>query len=1182
MADKQINIEAKIANLQQIKQQLASLKVDVSIDSKELKRLSEMASKGLKIDVKLNIIGNELKQLLDLQRKGIQINVGGAKPLTGGNTRLVTDEDLFKFSGASSVFKQTFFGNKPDKIQQFFAKQEQEERQLEAALQREAETKRRIFLNKQKQINAANRRIEESPFDFLIPGGGQRKIFDEANRIGVNPGSLRQSANFFKPSRILERRNAEEILFTTLLGGKAQGLGAAVGTATLGGGVGTLLGATVAADVVNVFQDIGRALKAAAEAGIEYERSVTGITGILQATTEITGPGGTALPIRQQLAVQGQRASGIQAAAQRALLPLGISGATGAALTQSFTAGLAQRGLVANEGDTETLLRRFGAAIQTLQPELAQDPTLIRRGFEDIIGGGPQASRTELGSAIRGVAPGLFGGNIRTVEDIKKATESLEKMAEAIRNSDKATIQLTRAQAFFEAATQRLGRGLLEGLAPGFKAFADALEKTDFLDQIQELGAAFGEAGSALITDLLPALGKLTGLSKASAGGAANLIRSGVAGTQAVGSALTGDFFGAKQGLNDLFSIDAPTGGFNTAGFRKRLGLGPETETRQSIQTLINRAVREGGISSPEEFANAGIRSSANNRLRVLGGLRNTLNSRSLEINPVDAANQRIGIGLQELNALKQREQEGSALFGTGDKAQLSRALFEKGEGRAQLDKAEEILRERQRVLERELKSSTKSDESIAQAREGARQAEEEVTAQRLKNAETEKKVNESRDALLQKEIDNIDKFSFKGQEEASAATKTRLFNRGIDLDQEIATQRAFIASGKGTPAQIRNAQDIIADREQAKGALQPLIGANLREDQLRPVNKVEARLEGIRRQESAADTLKESALALRELGISTKELTLKQNELSRSLQEGKDALSDFNAESRLRGLGREGQLIAGAEKIVAAGGAVPAGISESLVRGAPGFDESARQEFERQLAEEEFSQTSRQIGRGFAADARQEGRLRDRLTQSGLDYEQIGIDRERQDLAKEKLPRGARDAEFALIQENIKQAQLFPEDAELQKKAQEGLKRLPDLLKPLSTEGSGAPPARKSKPGTFSIDGESISNPLSGTSNISSLLEGSNLIASNDIGASILSAISGGKFVSGGKTSEKGAAAAGDILKGLIKDRSDTEGRDVNGGASIFDKLEAALPPPLSKQDMTEAFAQALNQQFV
>jgi hypothetical protein len=272
-------------------------------------------------------------------------------------------------------------------------------------------------------------------------------------------------------------------------GSNGGGPGGVVTNLSLGAGLAGFTAAGLVAE--KVFETLSGTLKNVADAGLVFQKSIVAIAGVLQETTNV--PGTTA----EQIATQTGNARQIQLAARSALLPLGIGGQAESSLVRSLISGSAQRGISLNANQTGILSGRLGAAITTLRPELLSNPNRLQRDIEDILAGSPRAKSTTLGVGLQGVAPGIFSA--RSGDELLKATANLDKLSEALLNSDQATVQVTRALGAFDNIQTQVGDTLLQSLQPGIKVFADALGDKSIIEGLQVFAKGFGEIGSVLL-----------------------------------------------------------------------------------------------------------------------------------------------------------------------------------------------------------------------------------------------------------------------------------------------------------------------------------------------------------------------------------------------------------------------------------------------------------------------------------------------------------------------------------------------------------------------------------------------------------------------------------------------------------------------------------------------------------
>lgn len=293
----------------------------------------------------------------------------------------------------------------------------------------------------------------------------------------------------------------------SLLGGLA---GAAVpGGAILGSQIGGALGEGASKSL----EAVAGALEDVTKAGIEFQKTIVALTGVFQANTDVVGADGKALSVADQVKFNSQQAKEIQKSARSALLPLGIGGEAEATLVQGLVSGFSQRGIILDAEQTKTVSSRIGAAIVALAPQILQNPNQERKDVEDIAANSPNAKRTTLGVALKSIAPDLFRP-LATGDEIVKATARLEQFVQAIKNSDQATVQLLRVSGALDKLRTTAGDSFLQGLQPGLKSLADALDGDGLANGLEILGTTLGgalTAGIKIATPLLDNFSKSIG-----------------------------------------------------------------------------------------------------------------------------------------------------------------------------------------------------------------------------------------------------------------------------------------------------------------------------------------------------------------------------------------------------------------------------------------------------------------------------------------------------------------------------------------------------------------------------------------------------------------------------------------------------------------------------------------------
>lgn len=297
-------------------------------------------------------------------------------------------------------------------------------------------------------------------------------------------------------------------------GGIAGYAGARAGF-KLGGVGGAALGATalpiVAQGIEESFNAIKESLLSAAQAGLVFQRSLLGISGTLSQASQFVDSNGNALPIDQQVGLQNQRARGIQLAARGKAAQVGIGGEAESSLVQAILTGFGSKGIQLNAEQAATLTQRFGAALNIFAPELASNPTIVRKDLFDITAGLGQASRTALGSRIPKVIEEIK--TAKTAEQAVKATESLEKLVLVFQNSDNAITQIQRFSAIIEITKTNFGEAIVDKITPGIKQFVEILNSNKVNDALISVGTSIGETTNQIIIHLANLTKSLAGLS---------------------------------------------------------------------------------------------------------------------------------------------------------------------------------------------------------------------------------------------------------------------------------------------------------------------------------------------------------------------------------------------------------------------------------------------------------------------------------------------------------------------------------------------------------------------------------------------------------------------------------------------------------------------------------------------
>lgn len=351
----------------------------------------------------------------------------------------------------------------------------------------------------QKQKSANRMALFSNPEDF--GGFGNLASYIEA-KTGKSP-TLKPHA--FDVRRILQDPHTALSTLLAFRGGVGSGLGGFIGGA-LGGPGGAVLGSgigSIADTAIHMFKEGADKI---AESGRIFQKSVLGLTAIGQQNTEFLGPNGQPLGIKQQLASQQLRAKSIQLAARARLLPLGIAGQSEATFVQGIASALSQRGFAANPETISKIAEILGGVVQTQRPGLLENSTILLRDLQDVIGGGPNATRVLLSQLIgrnasRGVqkatsAEGVLsalqsaglGGQVQAAKEannievsFRKISGALDQLATSAGSKYLDTISGSIKE-FADTVTSEKGAGgigkALNGIAENFGSFVSVLTKT--------------------------------------------------------------------------------------------------------------------------------------------------------------------------------------------------------------------------------------------------------------------------------------------------------------------------------------------------------------------------------------------------------------------------------------------------------------------------------------------------------------------------------------------------------------------------------------------------------------------------------------------------------------------------------------------------------------------------------
>jgi hypothetical protein len=703
--------------------------------------------------------------------------------------------------------------------------------------------------------------------------GDDAALKQSAYRNNVDIGAATKATagrklSLFDPkNRILKDPEAgKAVLFAGLLGGPGAGIGASLGASIFGGSGGALAGAGVFAAVSAGIGGVVEAMKGFAAQGLEFQRSIIGIGAALGATTQVS-VGGKNLSQAAQVGVDIKRAREIQNKARELLLPLGVGGETEAAIVQSTFSGAAQRGFALSADQTAKVSEAFGAAIQTLAPELASNPTRIRKDIEDIIVGSPRAATTSLGVRLKGFAPELFTqGGPKSAEELTKVAERLSVLTTAFKNSGEAAASLAQVQGRLNILTTNLGDSFLQGLAPSLDVVNELLQDKGLEETFKNAGKAIGEftggliqltaaagAGVAKVITLYSALGNITNPEKFG-----NLIQS---------SGFLDFIPGVKEGREKRLA-DAATKKANSSEQRRvrddikldntlsRFGLGTRDELISAAEKAANDSpeVTLAGISVAKENPALGVKEREGLTQKKIGALNNLLSEMSKTFDTQTLAGEREFLGYK-LGNNSERQSE------------IQKIISEKFDEKIGLQKqAQDIAKNNDFSQQEKDDALEKIREKIIKSTAEAAAAERQLAAARTEAAQTARQLAVN---AVKTQLADVDTETIKGGLE------------GSKLQREIAVLEGNLTS------RVASIQDNRADERAGV-------------DTFSTMKNLQSVFEG------TVDTIRQTNRGFADLNESVRQTTR--------------TIADFREDTKLRQLGREGNIIADAKAALAAG----------------------------------------------------------------------------------------------------------------------------------------------------------------------------------------------------------------------------------------------------------------------
>ena len=718
-------------------------------------------------------------------------------------------------------------------------------------------------------------------------------------------------------------------------------LGSLVGTSVPGGAsFGGLVGGALGASAERTIESITRALEKASEAGLAFETSILGISSVLQATTRVSGPGGEALGLGDQLSFQQGQARSIQKLARTKLLPLGISGDKESTLVQSIISGAAQRGIQLTPEQAATLAERLGGAIQSQRPELLGNSGQLRRDVEDLFSGAPQ--NTVLKTLTKGFAPGL--GKATSAEDLIRRSEGLASFPETLRSST--TNPVVAAQKLNSAVDNlntTVGDALVTALIPGINNLAKELANPQLLEGVEKMGSAIGGVASFFVTASAGLIGLTTDAARlvtSIPGAAGGLI--GVAARRAIGRGSTAEnnlleLQEKKRGglFTDQREIDAQIAAAQKEFDKENI----KNKVTPKASVELAKALRGSGIDDLNTAAAPDLKSgfavlasleeaSKQIRKETLEGIQdaesNNKDPKNL-FSKVDVGarikdllsnetTQRLGLSLEKVGALRKAATDNQSLFDTSSPLGLVNKATDDVEGksaiRAELENTVKLAEAKRAELKKDA-----LPEDVKKANESVRAATYELIKARNDEREAVDQLKDAEIARTRALRDSqFDPRTFQGQ--------AGLIQSGIQ-DAESRTNKAAGELGNlqdqlgfaTNDTDRKNIQSRIekAALEYNRGQVdQSALSAQAQ-------NNVIGAAEGAFSAQKALFDFKQATEAAADkfaaLADTIEGLNSKSAALTDQIAKSKRDLEDFDASKRLRELGREGNIIDAAER---------------------------------------------------------------------------------------------------------------------------------------------------------------------------------------------------------------------------------------------------------------------------
>lgn len=336
--------------------------------------------------------------------------------------------------------------------------------------------------------------------------GPQNKLSAALNKgLGkISKGRL----SFDLKRNIDDPEAANELAFASLFGGPVGAIGGAIGGG-LFGRPGIFAGSAVAQVGVGaataVFENLAKTLTDAAKAGIQFERTVSGITASFLSTSKVVDRSGTEVAPDVAFKFQSERARSLITKGRKPLGQLGLGSSQQADVLNAIAVGLGESGF-ANVSDDDIIKLAVPtiAQIKATNPEVLENSPRLKNSLTDLFTN-TLKSNQEIAPSFRSVK-----GDIKKAidsGDLELLTKTMEKFNSVVKaitgSADSAGPALDRIKASVDTLQVSFGDKLQKALIPGLQKLGKFLDDPKVLAQLERTGEEIGVVLNTLLESII-------------------------------------------------------------------------------------------------------------------------------------------------------------------------------------------------------------------------------------------------------------------------------------------------------------------------------------------------------------------------------------------------------------------------------------------------------------------------------------------------------------------------------------------------------------------------------------------------------------------------------------------------------------------------------------------------------